>query len=359
MLILYITYIDFGGAVSGSSVRPQKMYQAFLDEGHEVKLLSGGQGNLRTRAARLDAVSEIDRWLDGNRPDLCYIESPVYPIMWAADRRLIRRIHRMGVPIGYFYRDFYWKFPELYPRRKDPTGAIKDCFLDLQQRRTDALLRCADIVYFPSRAAGELFSFRDKRALPPAGESGNPVEPGEANTSIYVGGLSGDYGGETLLRAFSLLNSGSGRYPLLLVCREREWAAIPTELKAAGEWLEVHHTSGGGLRPLYNRASLAVIPVQRNPYTDISVNIKFYEYMSYGLPVASTNVAAITELVEENGVGRVSGDSPEEIAENIRAMFAEPEAMKHWRENAVRMLRSRNLWVHRARQVAEDLTAVK
>ena len=198
MLILYITYIDFGVTTSGSSVRPQKMYKAFIDEGHQVKLLSGGQGNLRTRYTRIDAVAEITRWLDGNRPDLCYIESPVYPIMWAADRKLIRRVHRMGVPIGYFYRDFYWKFPELYPRRKDLTGALKERFLDLQQNRTDALLRCADIVYFPSREAGEFFPFRDKRALPPAGENGNPIGPGEANTSIYVGGLSGDYGGEAL-----------------------------------------------------------------------------------------------------------------------------------------------------------------
>ena len=359
MLILYITYIDFGVTTSGSSVRPQKMYKAFIDEGHQVKLLSGGQGNLRTRYTRIDAVAEITRWLDGNRPDLCYIESPVYPIMWAADRKLIRRVHRMGVPIGYFYRDFYWKFPELYPRRKDLTGALKERFLDLQQNRTDALLRCADIVYFPSREAGEFFPFRDKRALPPAGENGNPIGPGEANTSIYVGGLSGDYGGEALLRAYALLNSGVGRYPLLLVCREREWAAVPEELKAAGDWLEVHHTSGDGLTPLYDRASLAVIPVQRNPYTDISVNIKFFEYMSYGLPVASTDVTAVAGLVRDNGVGRVSGDSPEKIAENIRAMFADHESMKRWRENAVKMLRSRNLWIHRARQVVEDLTSVK
>ena len=39
MRLLYITYIDFGESKSGSSVRPQKIYKAFLDAGHEVKLL--------------------------------------------------------------------------------------------------------------------------------------------------------------------------------------------------------------------------------------------------------------------------------------------------------------------------------
>ncbi|MBR6113881.1 MAG: glycosyltransferase family 4 protein [Oscillospiraceae bacterium] len=355
MLILYITYIDFGASASGSAVRPQKMYRAFLDEGHEVKLLCGAQGDFKTRKNRLDAVAEVSRWLDDHRPDLCYIESPVYPILWSADRKLIRRVHRMGIPIGYFYRDFYWKFPGLYPRRRDLIGAAKERFLDLQQARTDALLKCADIVYFPSEAASAFFSYKDMRALPPAGEGGNPAAAGEANTSIYVGGLSGDYGGEALLRAFAILNSGQERYPLLLVCREREWAGIPEELKA-GSWLEIHHTSGDGLLPLYERASLAVIPVRRNPYTDISVNIKFYEYMSYGLPVASTDVTAIAALVELNGVGRTAGDTPEEIAENIRVMFSDREQLGRWAANARRALKDNNLWIHRARQVVRELS---
>ena len=70
MLILYITYVDINSGTSGSSVRPQKMYRAFLDEGHEVKLLSGTQQRWG-RKARTEAVQEIRRWLRENRPDIC------------------------------------------------------------------------------------------------------------------------------------------------------------------------------------------------------------------------------------------------------------------------------------------------
>ena len=49
-------------------------------------------------------------------------------------------------------------------------GRLKDLWLDHLQRQTDALLNCADIVYFPSRGAAGYFSYRDMRALPPAGE---------------------------------------------------------------------------------------------------------------------------------------------------------------------------------------------
>lgn len=88
MLILYITYVDINSGTSGSSVRPQKMYRALLDAGHEVKLLSGAQQRWG-RKARTEAVQEIRRWLRENRPDICYIESPSMPITFRCDIALI------------------------------------------------------------------------------------------------------------------------------------------------------------------------------------------------------------------------------------------------------------------------------
>ena len=63
MLILYITYVDLEGGTSGSGVRPRKMYEAFLAEGHEIRLLSGAQGNLRTRGTRLQRVKETEYYI--------------------------------------------------------------------------------------------------------------------------------------------------------------------------------------------------------------------------------------------------------------------------------------------------------
>lgn len=357
MLILYITYIDFGEASSGSGVRPQRMYRAMLEEGHEVKLLCGNQGSLTDHAARAAAVKEIGRWLDSHRPDICYIESPVYPILWSFDRRLIRRIHRMGIPMGYFYRDYYRKFPDLYPQRTDPKGRVKEAALNYLQRLTDKVLHNVDIMYFSTEGAGKLFDFPVVRLLPPAGEPDRGYCPGGNHVSIYVGGMGGLYGGKNLLRAFQLLNAGEERYPLILVTREKEWDAIPEELKG-GDWLEVHHTSGDGLPPLYHRASLGIIPVEKTAYSDVAVNIKFFEYMSYGLPIACTDGRGVADLVEKNGVGRVSADTPEAMAENIRTMFSDSAAMEHWAANARRSAEEENLWNHRVRQLTSELAAL-
>ena len=356
MNILYIAYTDFAPTQVGASMRPQKMYRAFVDEGHKVKLLCGRQGTLRSeeRARRAAEVKKISAWLDTERPDLCYIESPVYPILWEFDRALIRKIRRLGIPIGYFYRDFYRRFPDLYPGRSDPVGRIKEKGLDILQDTTDRLLKKADIVYFPSMSAAALFDYRDKRALPPAGELREATALPRDNTCIYVGGMGGHYGGENLLKAFHILNA-EGSYPLLLVCRQNEWASVPAELKT-GSWLEVHHTSGDGLTPLYRRSELAVLPIEKTAYTDTAVNIKFFEYMSYGLPVASTDVAAVADLVRKNDIGRVGGDTPEEIAENIRAMLSDTEGIERWHHNALRSMAEGNLWIHRARQVVRELS---
>ena len=107
MTILYITFIDFGEFKSGSSVRPQKMYDAFRQLGHEVKLLEGQQNR---RAERKQKTAEILSWLDSHTPDICYVEPPAGPFFNAIDLKLLKKVHGMGVPIALFYRDAYWKF---------------------------------------------------------------------------------------------------------------------------------------------------------------------------------------------------------------------------------------------------------
>ena len=139
---------------------------------------------------------------------------------------------------------------------------------------------------------------------------------------------------------------------------QKEWNAIPDELKQ-GEWLEVHHTSGDGLPPLYHRSSLGVIPVEKTAYSDVAVNIKYFEYMSYGLPVACTDARGVADLVERDQIGSVSADTPEAMAENIRSMFADPGQMARWAANARHAAETANLWNHRVRRMVDELSALR
>lgn len=354
MKVLYIAYIDFKATQSGSAVRPQKMYRAFLDAGHEVKLLAVSQDRIDWPRRR-EAIREVMEWLDTNTPDLCYIESHVYPIILPEDYRLIRRLHHMGVPMGYFYRDFYKKFPKEFPKRKDPAGWCKDTLKDILQSRTDRLLRQADIVYVPCRECREIFSeYADVRPLPPASEDRREYRGQGDNTAIYVGGIIDSYGGALMLEAFHRLNE-EGEYPLLLICRRNEWEKLDSPFKAE-PWLEVHHATSEQLVPYYERAGIALAINRGTEYDDYAISVKLYEYIGFGLPIVVCGSKSMERMIEEGGFGRRAECTPESIAEEVKCVLAHREDYARKAEEA--LLRD-GLWTHRVEQVVRELSEKK
>ncbi|NMA66292.1 MAG: hypothetical protein GX957_08660, partial [Clostridiaceae bacterium] len=110
--ILYIVFVDYNTYASGSSVRPHMILDAFLQLGAEVKLLEGQQNKRQERRCK---VRKIFTWLKDNRPDICYVEPPTGPFFNTIDLQLLHHIHKMGIPIGLYYRDAHWKFPKIFP----------------------------------------------------------------------------------------------------------------------------------------------------------------------------------------------------------------------------------------------------
>ena len=225
MKILYITYIDFDGSgKSGSSVRPQKMYEAFLNLGLDVKLLECQQNKFKERRKK---VREILEWLDNNTPDICYIESPSGPIFNQIDLKLIKKVHNMGVPIGYFYRDAFWLFPEMQKKIK----LIKRHLINFMNLRDlHVLENNCDIVYFPTNSAISLFDFSNIKkvnTLPPAADVENLHSTEEIKKNcIYVGAVSKVDGTFEIINAFRKLNEEKQNISLTIVCRKNEWDII-------------------------------------------------------------------------------------------------------------------------------------
>ena len=347
--LLFVSFVDFGRYESGSSVRPQQMEKAFSDLGYEMKLLSGAQNRRKERAQR---VAEIILWLDGNRPDFCYIESPSGPIFTGADHRLLKTLKRLQIPTAYFYRDAFWLFPDWWG-----VSGLKRAILTAMYRRDLRFIKsCCDIVYFPSQSMAEHFDFQDKRPLPPAGENRIIRRDTLFHNVIYVGGLSERYGTPILLKAFDLLNRQFGQnISLTLVCRERERSIIGDRYLNQ-PWLHVETASGQEqLAPFYTRADLGIYAGKRDLYMDFAVPVKLFEYISYGLPVVTTDCVEAKRIVEQGGFGAVCQDNADSMACAILELYRDPERLKRYAENAAYQLQSRNLWIHRAKQVGEDL----
>lgn len=352
MKVLYITIGELGDLSAGSGLRPSCMYRAFLDRGHEVYVLSGHEGRSESRQ-RAEDVKKAKAWVEANQPDLCYIESSTYPMLHSCDYGMIRYLRREKIPTAYFYRDFYRNFPDLFPKRTDAIGRLKEWYLDFMQWRTDRILRLLNIVYFPSEQCFPYFRYKNMKALPPAGECAfGPLHKSE-KTCIYVGGVSVFYGYPLMMEAFRLLNQNETKYRLILVCREGEYAQLGHG--AEPDWLEVHHVSGKALVPLYARADIGLLALQANAYSNLAVGTKLFQYLSYGLPVLSTDVTAMSQIIRDNGFGEVAVNDPVHFADAIRNMLDDEETLIGCRKNVEANMASRNLWVHRVDQIVEDL----
>lgn len=356
--LLYIVHGDIDRVSSGSGVRPTAMYRAFLDRGWEVHLLSGycGRGEGKLRRAE---VRKAEAWMRENRPAFCYIESSTYPIMYHCDYALIRLLRREGIPTAYFYRDFPRRFPHLFPRRRGFVNSLKETYLDVLQWLTDRVLRNVDIVYFPDKSAARYFPYRRMEALPPAGQlPSGPLDgtfpPDGTRAAIYVGAVNKIYGSLMLFDAFSILNRDGVRYPLILICREGDFEKAFPGL-APPPWLELHHASGKELEPFYARASLGLITLEPNEYTQMAVGTKLFQYLSYGLPVLSTDTAAMKSLIEENGFGWTAPHDAQAFADAVKRILNDPDGLRRCRRSALKSLAEKHLWVHRVDQIAKDL----
>lgn len=356
MKILYINYIDSGTLQSGSSVRPTRILQAFKESGQEIVTLTGNQMGKE----RKEKVRELLKQIKTNKPDICYIESPVHPIYRHCDRNLIQQLKKNGVPTGFFLRDFYAKFRKDFPRRKNSIfNYLKDLYWDYLQRKTYKVLKNCSIVYLPSEEAKSLFDFNDMRQLPPAGENRLPQKKDYTHTCIYVGGWGGHYDNHFLMEAFSKLHEEDSSYRLILVCREAEWKAFDDPYKNA-EWLEVHHTSGDGLIPLYKKASVGLmIPRLDYRYSHFAVSVKTFEYMSYGLPIVTINSTAMGKIVRREEIGFAVNHSVKEFNEAIKAVTGSQEKYSYYADNVKNALLNRHLWKHRVEQVVKDLSGYR
>lgn len=354
--ILYIMFGELGEMSAAPGVRSQKMYEAFQQLGLTVKILCGDQGNAH-RKQRKEKVKEIEKWLENNTPDICYIESSTFPILIKKDINLIKKLHRMNVPIGYFYRDCYRnkEFKSMI-KRTGIVNRVKDAILNLLQYRTDRLLKIVDIVYFPSESMMKYFEYKVQRTLPPAAERYYSLKHTFDKVAIYVGGVSEIYGFSIMIKAFQKLNMEE-EYKLILVCREDELKLSKSEILNM-PWLEIHHASGNELCELYGRASVALMPVIAG-YGDMAISVKLYEYLAYGLPIIAVDTLEKSRIIRKYQVGIIAEQTSDDFAEKVKELLNDNGIWNILQNNTKAAVEDKNCWIDRAMQVVQDLYIVK
>jgi glycosyltransferase involved in cell wall biosynthesis len=325
----------------GSGKRPYEMYNAFKNLGHNVDIIQG------SGSSRLKKI--FDRQYNWRNYDFCYSEPPTSPLHPVYDYPFILKIQKNNVPFSVFYRDTYWKFPE-YSSKK---GIKKPIYTAAHYTDCKIFSELADIVYFPSDFASEIsFSASTTDTLPPGCNPTKSVQDGNVNTIIYVGGILGGYGIQNLIQTMDLLSEED--IMLNLVCRENEYSQISEKKKKKINDLsiDVLHRSGDDLIPLYKKSDIGIMPRKDTYYNNMTMPVKMFEYISFGLPIVATNCKKISDFIQATNCGRVCEQNPKKYAENIKYLCENEETTTKLSNNAHIAAKS-NTWRDRAQKVCD------
>lgn len=364
--LLFLTYIPLeDNPTSGSSVRPQKMKEAFerlgAENDIEVKTFGGINNNIPLRR---QTVGRIRNLLKTWKPDACYIEPPSGPMFYYGDVELVKQLHRMGVPISIFYRDAYWKYPEYGVEKKEtPMERLKRIVIKgMQIHQWNVFKKNIDLIYFPSQSMAKEFECPRKDDLPPGGFIPDIKEKPELSKPlqfIFVGGAARNHGTYLTIEAFEKVNRADTVAKIIYICPEGQWNSLGIVKEKYKNWLEVIHTSGDkNLKPYYEKADVAILTAPRSFYRDFAVPIKIFEYMSYLKPMLVTECTETAKIVEKNQVGWVEKDDIDSVAERISWLCNHPEEVLKVKAG-MKKARNNNLWINRAKRVVSELDAIR
>lgn len=345
-------------AQAASGIRPYRMIEAFRTLGYEVDAVCGYS------ADRARAVAEVDRRIaQGERYAFMYAESSTEPTLLTDRHHLplrpwldfgfFARLKAQAVPLGLFYRDVYWRFPDYgasLPWWKRSAARLFYRY-DLMQYR-----RLLDRLYLPSMAMASHVPCVDRArmaALPP-GFIDRPLARREAAALrlLYVGGLGDHYQMHELFRALD----GMPQVELTLCTREAEWQAVRHEypLPAAGN-VRIVHRSGPQLVELFEQADLCMLWVKPQPYREFAAPVKLYEYVGAQRPVIASRGTLAADFVAEQGIGWAVPYEAAAIGALLRRIAAD-RSMLQDASTALRRIKDQHSWLARARHVVADLT---
>lgn len=356
-MIYHVPYPIQESSQAASAIRPRKMRDAFAAIGYRVFEVSGNAAERRMRIRAIKA--RLER---GERFDFCYSESstiatplteprhlPPHPFL---DLAFLTHLHRKGVPVGLFYRDIYWRYPD-YVESVGRALAVplRALYLwDLAWYRVGL-----DRLFLPSLKMGEVVPIvpRDRgRALPPGCDVVDLPEPGEGLRIFYVGGIGAHYRLDTLLGAVSGLEGVE-----LTVCTRREaWEGEKERLAPLmADNIRVVHASGDELEQFYAWASITSLVVEPSGYRGFAAPLKLFEYLGHARPILASAGTLAGQIVAESGAGWTVDYDVDSVRRQLTYLRDHPDEVAAKAAQA-RVARLDHTWEARARQVADELS---
>lgn len=368
---LFICFCDLSKATSGSTVRPSRMVGAFKELSLTLDVVEGTnrfcmldvERKMRAREA-LDQIGRVHY-------DFCYIELPAGPLFHGIYRRIIRKVSKSDIPIGAFYRDGFWIYPDLFKDDSSIWTRLKWLIIKyLHLRDISIFNEYIDILYlstlqFMRVLANTVKLGTETRLLPPgctklfdsdgyASDVRRLEEASEINL-LYIGGANKNYGIDLLLDAVAIVNKTKYLAKLIVICPEQMWAKYLEEKGRIDlNTTEVISTYGENLDIYYAQADIGVIPFRTTAYNRLAMPIKLCEYISHAKPILATDCDEIATFIRDNQIGWVVPDTAEALADEIIRLNQNREEIVKRKESCITVV-TRHSWENRCKTILHDL----
>jgi glycosyltransferase involved in cell wall biosynthesis len=342
-IIFHISY-RLRDPLSGSQVHPLNMMKEFEQLGAELLKIentkSYAMGKPRALARTFKEFgSGVWKVITG-RYLFCFSETAHAPLN-ALERILYRLIKIKRIPLFIYLRDAQWLVP-----RGTPTEHKQ--LVERHRRDIDYYNKVPDMMFVPSTSLAEAVGLKRFTRLPPGAPEVEQYGSFSNQSVIYVGGGGKTYDLDFLLEALKLLKKSHPGFTCTLVTRPKE-----ISLELSGQFAETNtsigEAHGAALADHYSRASIAVMPLDPGGYANLSMPVKLFEYIAYGLPVVSRSLREPAVFIRENNCG-VIADTPEEFAEAIRRLLTDQTYYETLHANALKT-GGENTWRQRANSV--------
>jgi glycosyltransferase involved in cell wall biosynthesis len=176
---------------------------------------------------------------------------------------------------------------------------------------------------------------------------------------MYTGNASQPrFGVDLLVEAAERARETLPELRLLLVCPPT--GLPPDELLANHPWIELLSLQTDEIPELLPQVRVLVNPLRDAPYHRLQIPTKIMDYLGYGRPILSTNLPEIAGVLRDAGAGIVVPDSVEGLAGGMVRLFsAGLDEVNAMGQNALRAVREKHAWHHRAQQIMDTFAELR
>jgi glycosyltransferase involved in cell wall biosynthesis len=350
--IVFLSMYPLDRIDKGPKVRISNLYHA-LSQLCAVDLIAG----LNTERRRVVRQYLNDKRFEGAFG--LYVESSTG---WCTlpDLRLMAACRRTGIPVLTWIRDAYPMFPQtmfgipLYKR----VGASVLWRLSMW-----GYMHTSDAIGSQSDSFSWLFRYPAgvQRIVLPQGARELDVPPilAQANALLYTGNASQPrFGVELLVEAAEVARRRVPGLRLLLVCPP---TGLPPQALCAGRpWIELLSLETDEIPALLPQVRAVVNPLRDAPYHRLQIPTKIMGYLGYGRPILATDLPEVRGVIEDSHSGVIVPDTVEGLAQGIVDLCtADLGILNQMGQNALRAVREKHAWRHRARQILDTFKAIR